>query len=510
MKPIRITSLALAAVLGAVSGGCAASDSGGPGGVRDQTLTIAAALDINSYDPADGVDGHFPQYLQPVYDSLLRIESDGSAGPMLATEFRYTDDARTVLELTLREGVTFSDGVLFDAEAVKANLLNVKAGNGTLSTALASVANIQVLSPARVQIKLSAPDPILLRNLGQPPGMMASPKALGTRELKTAPVGSGPYTLDTTATVPGSQYTYVRNDNHWNAKAHPYAKIVFKPMDDATARLNAVLSGQVDVAMGDPKNAEAARAGGLTITRWSTGDLGAVFIFDRGGKLVPALREVKVRQAINYALDADAMVKQLIKGYGRPTRQVFNLDSVGYDPQLEKRYTYNPAMARQLLAEAGYPNGFTLPMPELPFLPEMNAIVAQQLADVGIRVEWQKVSPSSALAEMSAGKYSVGFGYLQSGDPWQALQYYVAPNAPWNPLRTRDLKVDELIAKAQVSTGDAQAAIYRELNAYLVEQAWYAPWSSPDQIWLSNKRVKVTPQAFAPVPPVWNYAPAEQ
>ncbi|HCU48520.1 MAG TPA: hypothetical protein DGG94_01590 [Micromonosporaceae bacterium] len=199
MTPIKITSLALAAVLGAVSGGCMATESGGPGGVREQTLTIAAALDINSFDPADGVDGHFPQYLQPVYDSLLRIGADGSVGPMLATEFRYTDEARTVLELTLREGVTFTDGAPFDGEAVKANLLNVKAGNGTLSTALVNLAAVEVLSAAKVQLKLWKPDPMLLRSLGQPPGMMASPKALGKKELKTVPVGSGPYTLDSAA-----------------------------------------------------------------------------------------------------------------------------------------------------------------------------------------------------------------------------------------------------------------------------------------------------------------------
>lgn len=504
---LRIRLVVAAALLATLS---ACGSSGKESASSAESLTIATAIDLNSFDPADGIDGHFPQYLQPVYDSLVRIDPEGKLQPMLATEWSY-DDARTTLSLTIREGVKFSDGAVLDAEGVKANLLNVKNGKGTLSTALLGVEDIEVASPTKVTLKLAAPDPTLLRNLGQPPGMMASPKALGTPQLKTTPVGSGPYLFDAKNTTKGSKYTFTRNEKYWDKdnKAIPtYKTIILKPIVDTTARLNALRSGQADAAMGDPSVAAEAKSAGLRVTTWSTGDLGALYIFDRDGKSVPALKDVRVRQAINYAIDPDALVKQILKGYGTPTRQAFNLDSNGYEKSLEGRYSFDPAKAKQLLAEAGYADGFELPMPELPITAQLGAVVGQQLKDVGITVKWQKVAMSNAIAEVSSGKFPAILMFFQSGDPWQALNYYIAPNAPWNPLHTSDPEVSDLIAKAQGQTGTEQGETYKALNSYVVENAWFAPWASPQQVYMTTKDVSVAPQAFAPIPSIYNYRPS--
>ena len=505
MKQLRLW-LAVALV-GALLSACGGSSSGSSG-ADDGTLTIAAALDINSFDPADGLDGHIPQYLQPVYDTLVRIDPEGEPQPMLATEWRYVDRQRTVLRLKLREGITFTDGSEFDAEAVKANLLNVKNGTGALATSLMLVDDIVVRGDHEVDIRLLAPDPQLLRTLGQPPGMMASPLALGDPMLKSVPVGSGPYVLDVDETTKGSQYTYVRNEDYWDPELVHFDKIVIKPILDPAPRLNALESGQADVGMGEPKIVDQAKSAGLDVTEWYTGDLAALYIFDRDGSIVPALADPRVRQALNYAIDADALVTNVLRGYGTPTRQVFIPESAGFDGSLDDSYPYDPDKARQLLAEAGYADGFDLPLPQLPITAELGAVIAQQLEDVGVRVQWQNVAMSSALSDVTAGKFPAMVMYFQSGDPWQAINFYIAPQAPFNPLHSTDPEVDRLIQLAQASTGEDQAATYRELNAWLVENAWFAPWASPKQVYLSNDTVTVTPQAFAPVPSIYNYAPA--
>ena len=289
----RLLLAAAAAVLMLVVAGCGGSDSGSGSGSSSGgsggTLTIAPLVPALPWDLKDAGLGNNAQYYQPVYDSLLRLDSKGAPTANVATSWRY-DKSQTELTLKLRTGLKFTDGAPVDAAAVKANLDNTKTGANEAAGMLKGIASVRVVNPTTVVLKLSAPDPSLVPNLGNVAGMLASPKAIQSGALKTAPVGSGPYKLDPSATTHGSQYTFVRNPDYWNAKAFPYDKIVLKPLTDPTAVLNALRSGQIDGAlMTNAKNIAPAQASGLKVNKFTSGDVDGVYIWDRGGKQVKAL-----------------------------------------------------------------------------------------------------------------------------------------------------------------------------------------------------------------------------
>ena len=229
-------------VLSGCSGGARGRNGGGD---KEQTLTIAAPFDVASFDIAQLDTGTQVQYWQAVYDTLLRVDPDGTLTPNMATEYSYNDD-NTVLTVKLRKGITFSDGTKFTGDVVKANVEYLKQGTGVAVYMVQNVAEVAVVDDLTVEFHLSAPDPAFTYYFGLVAGAMASPEAFGTESIATTPVGSGPYLLDSKATIRGSEYTFVRNPDYWNAKAYPYDKYVVKPMQDVTARLNAIKSGQAN------------------------------------------------------------------------------------------------------------------------------------------------------------------------------------------------------------------------------------------------------------------------
>lgn len=499
---LRIGAVIAAAALALT--GCAAAQPETP--VTGGTLTLGATLDAASWDPADAEFGNRIQYLQPVYDSLLHITADLEIEPWLASEFSYNDDL-TVLTMTLRDDVVFSDGEAFDAEAAKANLEHFKNGTGQNSITLGAVESVDVLGDFEIALNLSAPDPALLRNLALVAGMQASPAALGDEALKTTPVGSGPYTLAESGTVAGSQYVYERNEDHWNPGFFPYDEIVIKPLSDLTARLNALKAGEIDAALGDAKSMAEAEASGLTVNTMQ-GDWQGLFIVDRDGTQVPALADPLVRQALNYAIDGDSILESIRLGQGESTTQIFSPTSQAYDTALDDAYPFDPEKARELLAEAGYADGFSFTMPAITGFDDLTAVVVQQLADVGITATAEPVTPDQIISSLLSGKYPVFIFSWGSSNAWQDILKLVAPTAPWNMLGNQTPELDALIADAQNATPEDAEAAFQAVSAYLVDQAWFAPWYVQNNIYLSGPAVSVTMQPQNVVPYIWNYAPA--
>lgn len=498
---------AIAVTLSLALAGC--SGAGGtpePTAATGGTLTLGAVVDATSWDTADAEFGNRLQYLQPVYDSLLHIDAKLEISPWLASEFSYNDD-NTVLTLTLRDDVTFSDGQKFDAAAAKANLEHFKSGTGQNSITLGAVDSVEVLGDYEIALHLSAADPALLRNLALVSGMQASPAVLDSGSLKTAPVGSGPYLLDAAQTVKGSQYTYTRNPDYWNASAFPFDEVVIKPLTDLTARLNALKAGEIDAASADAKSMAEAQASSLTVNK-IPGDWQGLFIVDRDGTQVPALADERVRQALNYAIDGDAILKSIRLGEGVSTTQIFSPTSQAYDKSLDDAYPFDPKKAKQLLADAGYADGFSLTMPSFPGFDDVTAIVVQQLADVGITATTETVAPDQVISALLSGKYPVFIFSWGSSNAWQDILKLVKPTAPWNMLKSETPELDKLIAAAQNASADDADAAFKAVSKYLVDQAWFAPWYAQNNIYLSGSAVTVTMQPQNVVPYLWNYAPA--
>jgi peptide/nickel transport system substrate-binding protein len=486
------------------------SSQGSDAPVSGGTLTLASINDVKSWDPSQAHFGHPAQYYQAVYDTLIRRSPDNEFLPMLATDWSYNDD-NTVLTMTIRDDVTFSDGTKLDAAAVKENLDRFKSENGPDASFLRYVSDVAAPDATTVVLTLSEPDPSLIYALSNSASFIASPQAIAGGKLATDPVGSGPYVFDASASVPGSKYVFTKRDGYWDPSLQMYDKLVIQPMTDNTALLNALVSGQVDAGLVvSPKDAERAKSAGLTEQTYSVDWLG-LMLFDRDGAIAPALKEVKVRQAINYAIDKQALLTQVARDQGELTSQILPPNVAGYDAALDTAYPYDPGKAKQLMAEAGYADGFDLVMPTVQGLadPALTAALTQNLGDIGITVTWDNVAITDFISDLVSGKYAaVQFQQAQS-TAWYTTGVELSPKAVYNPFHTEDATVTGLIDTLQHGSQAEQDQAAADLNKYIVDQAWFAPFYRPYQLYFSDAKTDVTPQVQQAVPSIYNYKPKQ-
>jgi len=502
-------AVAIAVFLVLAAAGCGGRSSPGDGGAQaGGTLTIGVITPATTFVAADMYFANESPYGQAVYDSLLKADPDGKIIPSLATEWSY-NDTKTVLDMTLRSDVKFTDGTPFNAAAAAQNLIRFRDGNAPNKSFLASLQDAKAVDDTHLQITLKQPEPALLNYLTQAPGYQAAPSSFAKPDAKTNPVGSGPYVLDPANTVVGSSYAFNKNPNYWDKANQHYDKLVIKVYNDPTAMLNAVRGKQLNGAkLINNDFIDQVKGAGYNTVDWEL-DWSGLLLFDRGGTLNPALKDVRVRQAINHAFDKQALLRAVQKGYGTVTGQIFPPRSPAFDPALDSKYDYNPAKAKQLLAAAGYPNGFTLAMATSARVgPTVFTLLAQQLKDVGITAQYTDPG-TNFLPDLLARKYAANWFVLQQ-DPtdWQLISFQIAPTATWNPFKYSDPKVNELIGRIHTAKTDADAApALKELNTYIVEQAWFAPWYRIKSHYATDPNTEVKAQIGNAYPYLWNFKP---
>ncbi|SFS16867.1 peptide/nickel transport system substrate-binding protein [Microbacterium sp. cf046] len=498
--------IATAAVLALT--GCAAGSEADPADRSGGTLTLGLITPVSSFSAQGANWANQSPYMQAVYDSLLRASPDGTIQPNLATEWSYNED-NTVLSLTLRDDVKFTDGTPFNADAAAQNLLRFRDGTSPNASFLVNLADATAIDDTHVELTLTAPDPALLTYLTQNAGLQESPAAFENADVETVPVGSGPYTLNVDETVVGSSYVFDQNPDYWNPDDQHYDKVVMNYYADNTSLLNAIQGGQLNASTTiDNTSLDQITAAGYTLSPIENNWWGLI-LADRDGTLNPALGDPKVRQAINYAFDRDAMLQAFTAGQGTVTEQVFPTSSTSFDPALDETYSYDPEKAKELLAEAGYGDGFDLVMPTAAaFGPSNFALIQQQLADVGVRVTFEELQVNDYITAIVGGKYAVALMGLQL-DPtdWQLSQFEIDKNAPWNPFHTDDPTVQDYIAELQTGTEEDAEAAGKALNEYIVDQAWFAPWFRPALNFVSDSNTELTVQVGNSYPYLWNIKP---
>ena len=499
-------SLALA--LTACAGGSGTGASGSSGSNSGGTLTLGLLVPATTFEAPDMNWANESPYGQAVYDTLLQASPSGAIVPHLATAWSY-NPSKTVLTLTLKSGVKFTDGTAFDASTAAQNLEAFQKGTSNNASDLVNMQSATAESPTKLVITLKQPDPAFLVYLTQNPGLQESPKAFSSTTAKTTPVGSGPYELDTSATVPGSNYTFTANPNYWDKSQQHYSKLVMNVYSTPTAMLDAIEGGQVNAANTfDNTSLTQIQNAGFTVWPLQLNWTG-LLLLDRDGKMDGPLANVKVRQAINDAFDRQALLKALSSGYGSVTTQIFPTYSPGYDSSLNSYYTYDPAKGKQLLAQAGYPNGFTLSMPEAAALGASTyALIAQQLAAIGIKVNYTSYQGNQIFTAILAPKYPATFFILQE-DPtaWQESQFVIAPSATWNPFHSANPAVENYIKTIQTGSSAQADSATKALNQYLVQNAWFAPFFRQQSSFVSDKNTKVTVQTGNALPYLWNIEP---
>jgi len=461
--------LAAALLVAGCSSGAATS-----GGTKQTLLRLPAPSDVGSWDPAAHSASDLPAFgfFQAVFSTLTTIEPDLSVGPGLAKSWSY-DKPKTTLRLTLRSGVTFTDGTPFNAGVVKANLERDLAKKGQAAIGLKAISGVTATNANEVTVKLAAPDPALLYTFGLIPGAMISPKSFSSAATK--PVGSGPYVLDAGKSTHGSSYLFTRNAKYNQPLKYGFDKIEYRVVADSNAQVTTLTSHQVDTGGVTIAGRKSVQAAGLS-TAPVSGLITGMFIVDRAGTANPALGKVKVRQAINYALDAQGLLDSFGGKSGKRTTQMFAAGTPAYDAALNSKYPYDPEKAKQLLAEAGYPNGFALHLPsENTYAPALYPIISQELAKVGIKVTYSPVSANEITPQYLSGKFPAFMFTYTATQNWVDTTALLTKEAPFNPFHVADPTVAKLTTQIAVADADQQATLFKQLNAYVVDQAWFAP-----------------------------------
>lgn len=381
----KVLVLAATIVLVACSGGAPATPTQEP--PLTATLTVGLSADAESMDPFYVNQAAGWSVVHAVFDHLIERDFDSKLVPGLAESWMVVDNQ--TLEFKLRHGVTFHNGEPFNAEAVKFSvermLTTEDAPNRSKFT---SIDSVEVVDEYTVRFKLNRPDGTLFDSLTSrlamlPPRYFAE---VGAEGFARAPVGTGPFRF--VEWVPDSHITLAANENYWEGsyKGKPQvAKVVFRPLPEIATRLAELQTGGIDLMQDLPADQIAtAEAAGMVVLPAETFQL-AYILTIADDESLPTY-DVRVRQALNYAVDVDSIVKNLLAGYGKRFASPIGPGYLGYNPEVQP-YPYDPARAQELLAEAGYPEGFETVMDiTTTDRSDTAEAVAGQLARIGVRV----------------------------------------------------------------------------------------------------------------------------
>ncbi|TDC55937.1 hypothetical protein E1281_09860 [Actinomadura sp. KC345] len=500
---LLVAASTLSACGGAVGGAATGSmiDTAGAPSDPAGRLRIATYQETPSLDPVRTTVQNGPMIF-PVYDTLTTSDADFEPQPWLATS--WSQPRPTTWRFSLRDDAVFHDGSKFDAEAVKLNLDRAREVDGSPhANVFGVISSVEVVDPATVDVHFTTPSPNFPDSMATVAGAMISPKAIREkRDLTREPAGSGGWIWQKSGHREGSRHLYKANPNYWNKDAVRVAEVEIKIIQENNARLNAVQSGQVDIMSRlGPEQMSWAEGARLRVLADHT-FTGVLAIMDRKGEKAPALAKPQVRQAIGYLLDREAYDKALLNGRGDPKGGGFAAaGSKWYDPALDDLHKPNVDKARRLLAQAGYPDGFTFEVGSQPVIKAQNETIAQLLAEGGITMKIVDVADGQYTAELRRGRFPAGYLVPTSVDPYAWWTRSISNRGVYNPFDLNDLAdLEALYTKAAATENDDErASIFSELQKQTVVRGVAFPLSqNPRAAALSGEVRAVRQPIFAP------------
>jgi peptide/nickel transport system substrate-binding protein len=458
-------------------------------------LRVAIPWTPENLDPTMNLSSIRATVGASMFDSLVGRDAAGKIVPELAESWRLVDD--TTWQFRLRRGVVFHNGEPFNAEAVRFTIQRVldpdqKSPN---RANLGEVGRVDVVDDLTVNVVTrQAYVPLLNRLIDFPIVPPRYTADRGNAGLALKPVGTGPFRF--VSLVKDDHLIVEAFDRHWRG-APKIAKIVFKPVPEPFTRSAALRNGEVDLITTVPPNLgrELERVPGLRVHRvpstWQ--------IYLGLNALKPPLSDVRVRQALNYATDVDAIIKNVLDGNGRRLEGPFTPNVFGYDPDV-KGYRHDPARARRLLAEAGYADGVEVALDSPAGRYQGDKEIAEALGG-----QWQKAGfrPKVQVAEWGAyfkrylGKQFQDAYLLGTGSPMQdADELFNLVSSKGRGLYYRNERIDQLfdLGRATLDT-TARKRVYADLARAMVQDATWVFLMQQVDIYASRDRLTWTPRA---------------
>lgn len=445
-------------------------------GAPSGELIIALSTFPNSLDMPVAAERNATNASWPAYDSLVWLDDEGNVVPALAESWEVSDDG-SEYTFTLRQGVTFHNGEPFNADSV---VFSWERGSGPdmqWSDRWTRATAVEKIDDYTVKITTDGPDPLFLRVVASnwamvPPVHTAE---VGDAAFGTAPVGTGPFKF--VEWVDGDRIVYEANPDYWQEGVPRAQRIVFRSIPESSTRVAAIQTGEVHI-VGRLSAEEAASLEGVEGVEVVTYPVDRVY-YIAFNNLTSGVGEPTedplVRQAMNHAVDRQAIVDALFNGNAQLLTGFVTSANLGYDTSLEP-YAYDPERAMELLAEAGYEDGFSMgfacPIGAYTNFEQVCEAIQGYLSDVGIETELELME-SAAYWDLEAEKQLPPL----FGDSWSETSGEALPRligalggmdssfSSWS-----DPEIDRLMDEISVTVDDAtRADLYVELQQYMYE-----------------------------------------
>lgn len=412
-RPMTRFSLSLAALLLGSAAAMAQQDD----------LIIALQLEPPHLDPTSAAAGAIDSVLYAnVFEGLTKFAEDGSIHPGLAQNWDISEDG-TSYTFHLHEGVTFHDGTTMDAEDVKFTLDRARAedSQNAQKALFAGIEEVTVIDPLTVQVTLKAPDGAFLFNMAWGDAVIVAPESIET--IKSQPVGTGPFSF--TSWTQGDSISLTRNPDYWG-DAPALSKATFRFISDPTAAFAAMMAQDIDAYAGFPAPENLPQFEADPRFQVLVGSTEGETILAMNNGLEP-FDDPLVREAVAHAIDRQAIIDGAMFGLGTPIGTHFAPHNPDY-VDLTDLSDYDPEKARTLLADAGYPEGFTttLKLPPPSYARRGGEIIAAQLREVGIQTEITNLEWAQWLEEVFRGK-DFGLTIVSHTEPMD-INIYARPD----------------------------------------------------------------------------------
>jgi len=463
----------------------AAAPSPSPAQGKKDSVVMAMTLEPPGLDPTTAAAAAIAEVtLYNIYETLTKINEDGSVSPLLAESWQASPDLKTYT-FKLRKGVKFHNGEPFDSSAVKFSFERAAQPTSTNKdkSLFQSFESVTAPDADTIVLKLKYSEPNLPFLIGQASASIVEPKSAPTDA--TQPVGTGPYTLG--AWAKGSSITLNKWAGYRNASAIKLGKVTIRFISDPSAQVAALLSGDVDVF---PRVA-AARS----LAQFKADPRFVVLVGGSRAKTIVGINErkkplddVRVRRAILAAIDRKAMIDGAVDGFGTPIGSFYTPGSLGYVDTTGIN-PYDPEKAKKLLAEAGVttPLELSLKLPPPPYARQGGEILAAQLAKVGIVAKIENVEWAQWLSQVFTGPHNFDLTIVSHVEPFDLVKltesdYYLGYNSPaFNDLYKKIMATPAEADRAKL-LGDAQRMLATDAVAGFLFQ--------PQWITIANKKLK--------------------
>jgi peptide/nickel transport system substrate-binding protein len=435
--------------------------------------------------------------------SLTRLVSD-KIEPMAATSWRVISP--TQVEYTLRPGIKFADGTAITPEDVQFSfdyIMDPATQAPQVAASLNNFASVLPSGPDKVMVTTKTPDPVSVERLY--PLYIRSKAWMGRATPDQATLSanaSGPYAVK--QLIDKQSFDLEANPNYYEQP--PVKKLSIKSLPDPSVRLAALRTGEVDIINTvSTDQAKGLQDEGLQITSLPRA---TVYGFHMNPNWPNSpFKDIKVREAVNIALDREGLVNQVFNGYFKPTFQRPAAGIVGHDPAITVPKA-DPERARRLLAEAGYPNGLDIELSYTPVIPEwilQSEAAVGMLQRAGIRVKlvpvdfaiWGQRSQTN-----QNGMMVTTLNDFPLADADQTFSFLISPRGA--PFGFEVPAFDRAMAASREASGDARARLLQEANRYVVESQLWAPMYNVAQIWGSYPNVKGFEAAGVISPVYWD------